>query len=132
MRPLALLLCICLITPNAWGDEDVPLAKGSPAPFTGIILTPDSYALTVKEKSELEKLKTKTATLEELAKFKEGKYQELLDVKEKEIAAWRTQAEKNAERTWWDENKLQVGVLLGIVTTITVTFAVAETLKVTR
>lgn len=133
MRTIALLVTLCLFTPSvAWADEDVPLAKGSVVPFTGILLTPDAYALTVKEKSELEKLKTKSATTEELLKFKETKYEELLALKAKEVEAWRLQAEKNAERTWWDENKLQVGVLLGIATTIAVTFAVAETLKVAR
>lgn len=85
----------------------------------------DEYGQSIKDKAEQQKLKLKTMSLEELIKFKDSKYQELLDMKQKEADMWREQA----KRTWWEQNQLQIGILVGAVTTIGITFAVAQAMK---
>lgn len=120
-----LCIIVALVSTAAHAEDDVPLAKGTPAPFTGVLMSTEEYAKSIKDKADQDKLKLKTMSLEELVKFKDSKYQELLDLKQKEIEMWREQA----KRTWWEQNQLQVGVVIGIAATIGVTFAVAQAVK---
>jgi len=122
MRLVALLT---LLSFSAYAEKDVPIAEGTPAPFTGILMSTEEYSKTIKDKAEQDKLKLKSMSLEELVKFKDTKYQELLDLKQKEIEMWREQS----KRSWWEQNQLQIGVVIGIAATIGVTFAVAQAVK---
>lgn len=119
MRFTALTLIAALLLPaTAYAEDDMPLAKNSPAPFTGILVPPDNYAQGIKDLAELKKQRVRVTELEGLLK-----------ARQEESEAWQAQAVEAAKRTWWDENKFQVGIGLGIITTLVVTYAVVQTVK---
>ena len=118
---LALVLTLALAQ-----TEDLPIAKGTAAPFTGILVSNDTYAGFIKTAAELNKLKATQSAEKELYAFKEQQLNELLKLKQGEADAWKKQAEKNAARSWWDDNKLQVGIVLGVAATVAVVYAVKQ------
>lgn len=126
MKLTAIVIAVSLVTPSlAYADTDVPLAQGQAAPFTGVLLTPEAYGQTVKEKSELLKLRVTSASLDSLVKSNSEQYQAELALKQKEADYWK----HKADRSWWEQNQLQVGIGVGVAATLLVTLAVVQVLS---
>jgi hypothetical protein len=129
MKVTALLVLMVFLPLAAHAEDDTPLAKDDPAPFTGVLIPSDNYARVIKDRAELDKLKIKSETEEKLESFKEQKNKELMDLKQQETEAWKKQAEKNAERSFLEQHGFQIGVAVGVVLTIAAAFAAAQAIK---
>lgn len=64
-KTLLLLLCANLLCNPVWADSDaVPLSKGSPAPWDGVLLSPDRASSARKAEQELPQYKLLSESLQ--------------------------------------------------------------------
>lgn len=118
IRLLCLVLCSSLLLPSSSFAQavpethlSVPLLEGSPAPFTGLLISEEDAIQAISDSAAVSRL-----TLELAVRTRE------LDVsaslREAFIAEQRNRIDQLRERSWWDDNgnlfMFGLGLILGV------------------
>lgn len=91
------------------------IKKGEESPFSGVLMNEATAIKVGKIRIEFKSLENKVKINTDLWEFKENEYKEALKKADKKI-------EKLSQKSWWNQNKLWVGVVVGFIASSVATY----------
>lgn len=129
MKYLIVILITCFSF-SVYGEKKKPsiflgIQKGQPSLITGVVMDEATAQKVAKQRVEFKDLKKTFELNRKLWEFKEKSYIDGLKKADKKI-------QKLSKQSWWDENKIWVGVVLGFVAGSAAAVLMYQTAKTTK